>query len=132
MCLRNCIIIYMIYFFSTALISFGMGVCLMKSLQEFFRREEVKELESKKIIGRKLCFKYLHVNFWALQTNKKTVEFWAFPCPTYTQSNVPENGKWYLGKCENGEIVECQDFYGHSLPWSVQKGGARLFEEWDK
>lgn len=111
--------------------SYILGIYTMKIIQEFFRREEIKQVE-KKIISRKHCFKYLHVNFWALQTNKNTVEFWGFPCETYTPSDIPENGKWYLGKSTNGIVVECEGFYGHILPWSVQKGAVRLFEEWDK
>lgn len=48
-------------------------------------------------------------------------EFWAYSC------RGPE--EWYLGKFQDGIITECEGFYHSALPWDVQKGGLRLFEE---
>lgn len=48
-----------------------------------------------------------------------TVEFWAYSC------NNDES--WYLGKFETDKITECNGFYGHALPWDVQKGAEKLF-----
>lgn len=53
-----------------------------------------------------------------------TIEFWAYSCL--------KSESWYLGKYESGMITECEGFYGHVLPWSVQKGGEELFRRFSK
>jgi len=75
---------------------------------------------SKKIVGREHCFRNTHKNYWAIKMEDDTTEFWAYSCLS--------DEKWYLGMLKDGLIVECDNFYGHALPWDIQKGALRMFE----
>lgn len=73
-----------------------------------------------KVLERKRYFKYAHFNYWTKRLSDGSVECWAYACES--------SEAFFLGKYENEKITECDGFYGHVLPWSVQKGAERLFK----
>lgn len=62
----------MIYYISTALISYMVGACTMRTLQKFFHKEVKKRITSEKRV-----FKQDGYGFYVKKMEDGTIEWWA-------------------------------------------------------
>lgn len=86
----------------------------------------IKDLFKKKlrIVKETAYFKRDFKRYYAKEMTDGTTEFW---CHLTIAPSFTENKKsYYLGKWDDREIIQCDEFY--ELPWNVQKGALRLFE----
>ncbi len=95
---------------------------VLHSMENILKRFIAKEQDT--ISARILCFKQTHKLYWAKKMKDGSVQFWAY--------SVHTDEKWYLGKYERNQIIECERFYHSALPWDVQRGGKRIFEQREK
>lgn len=65
-------------------------------------------------------FKYAHTVFVARYFPDR-VELWGV--------NLKENRAYFLGRIVKGLLRRIDDYAYYKLPWTVQKGGERLFRE---
>lgn len=107
---------------------------MKKCLQEFLIKIKmiIDILKSRptSYIGEWAYFKYNFRRYWHKKSKNGEVEFWCHPTKLVPDCFLKEvNESYFLGKVSGGQIVKPENFY--QLPWDVQKGALRLFQEYE-
>lgn len=123
----------MAWHIGVALLAYTSGLISMKTLTEFFHREE-----KKRIVNEEPFFKHSYLRYYTRTLSTGTIEFWAFPVVGEHDGCLSHDYTWelekygtgdgfYLGKVTDGEVVKAENFV-RSFPLSMQRDALKLFK----